>query len=355
MSQAEPTSDKAAAEGRADPRRLREVLDGAENVLVFCHMNPDPDSLASALAMAHLLETRFGKTVTTCYRGIIGRAQNREMVRRLMGELKPFRDIDEFDFGAAVLVDAQPSFGFEPEDLEEQEIPVVACVDHHPLVPSTLELPFSDVRPDYGSTSTIMTEYLRLFSVEPSARVATALFYGIRTDTLGLTRRTSDVDREAYTYLQQYVDHEALVAIENPPLTRDYFRHLRDAIEHARVFGDLVLTHLDEMPYPDLVAEVADLLLKVEKAHWSVCMGWFDHMMFVSVRTDDPSGDAGVFVRQVVRELGSAGGHNTMAAARLALDDDDPAGDFDGLKRELISRLLEQIGRLEEEGEPLVG
>ena len=337
----------------SDPRRLREVLDGHDNVLVFCHMNPDPDSLASGLAMTHLLETRFGKNVTLCYRGIIGRAQNREMVRLLAPRLHLFKDIDEFDFGAAVIVDAQPQFGFNPEDLQELDVPVVGCVDHHPFVDSTLELPFYDVRPEVGATSTIMSEYLRLFSVVPTETVATALFYGIKTDTLGLTRRTTDADREAYEYLEPMVNHQLISAIESPPLSDAYFRHLRNAIDRARIYGPLVTTQLGKLPYPDMVAEIADLLLKVEKASWSVCTGYFDKMMFVSVRTDDPSGDAGVFIRDVVGELGRAGGHNTMAAARLPMQESTDE-EFQRLRAELNRRMLTHFAEKEEDGVDLV-
>ncbi|MFT7618194.1 MAG: nanoRNase/pAp phosphatase (c-di-AMP/oligoRNAs hydrolase) [Planctomycetota bacterium] len=337
----------------ADPRALAEVLDGHDNVIVFCHMNPDPDSIASGLAMKQLLECRFGKVVRLCYRGIIGRAQNREMRKRLAPELMHFLEIEDQDFTAAILVDAQPQFGFHPEDLAEQDVPVLGCVDHHPFVESTKSLPFYDVRPNFGATATIMTEYLRLFSVVPTSTVATALFYGIKTDTLGLTRRTSDADRNAYEYLIPFVNHETLMAIEAPPLTGTYFRDLKNAIEKARVYKNLVVTHIGELPYPDMVAEIADLLLKVEEANWSVCMGWFEELIYVSVRTNDPNGDAGVFIRQVVNELGQAGGHNTMAAARLKMSGAG-ADDFEGLRVELTERMLDRLELKEEDGVDLV-
>jgi nanoRNase/pAp phosphatase (c-di-AMP/oligoRNAs hydrolase) len=333
-----------ASESAPDPSRLGEVLDGHDQVLVFCHMNPDPDSIASGLAMKLLLETRFGKEVTLCYRGIIGRAQNREMVRLLAPELVSFRAVESLDFSAAVIVDAQPQFGFDPDDLleMEQEISLRVCIDHHPFVKSTEAVAYHDVRPGMGSTSTIMTEYLRLFSVVPTSAVATALYYGIKTDTMGLTRRTSDEDREAYAYLSDFVDHKALQRIEQPPLTRAYFRDLRSALDHARIYDQLVFSHLGEVPYPDLVAEIADLLLKVEDATWAFCLGRFGDVVFISVRTSDPDGDAGVLIRDVVGSLGTAGGHNTMAAARIALPEDVP-GAFESIREEIRKRLLTRL------------
>lgn len=345
-------SDISTAD-KAEPTRLGEVLDGTDHVLVFCHMNPDPDTLAAGVAMKYLLERRFGKEVTLCYRGIIGRAQNREMVKQLVPDLKLFREIDEYSFGAAVLVDAQPQFGFNPEDLEELDVPVVGCVDHHPFVESTADVPFHDVRPEVGATSTILTSYLRLFSVEPSTAVATALFYGIKTDTLGLTRRTTDADREAYEYLLPRVDHNMLMAIEAPPLTATYFRDLRDALNAARVYGRLVITHLGELPYPDMVAEIADLLLKVDQANWSVCTGYHDDLFYVSVRTNDPDGDAGVFIRAVVPQPGAAGGHNTMAAGRIPLE--GGGGErYEEVRSQFLTDVLVHFSKVERDGVDLV-
>ena len=326
-----------------DAARLSEVLDGYEKILVFCHMNPDPDSIASGLAMQLLLETRFGKEVQLVYRGIIGRAQNREMVRRLAPRLRRFRDIDTEDFDAAVLVDAQPQFGFEPGQEQENDVPTIACIDHHPYVDSTDEVPYHDVRPGLGATSTIMTGYLRLFSVEPSQAVATALYYGIKTDTLGLTRRTCDEDRDAYEFLSPLVDHDALSHIESPPIARVYFNHLKRAMEDASLYGNVIVSNLGRLPYPDMVAEIADLFLRVEGVAWSVCMGHFNRKVYISVRTEDARGDAGVLIRQVVGDLGQAGGHNTMAAARIVMESDKPI-EYEKIRGILQERLVDMIG-----------
>ncbi|MBW3670363.1 MAG: hypothetical protein KY432_01685 [Acidobacteria bacterium] len=56
-------------------------LDG--KLLIFTHDNPDPDSIASAAAMAHLLREKRGTDATLAYSGIVGRAENRAMVEQL--------------------------------------------------------------------------------------------------------------------------------------------------------------------------------------------------------------------------------------------------------------------------------
>lgn len=349
-------ADTKNGAGAFDASRLGEVLDGHEKVLIFCHLNPDPDSIASALAMQLLLESRFAKETCMVYRGIIGRAQNREMVRLLAPELKRLRDIDPLTFSAAVLMDAQPEFGLGIEGEEENDVPFVLCIDHHPFAESTEQVPYHDVRPGLGSTSTIMTQYLRTFSVVPTKAVATALFYGIKTDTLGLTRRTTDDDREASEYLTQYLDHQSVSLIESPPLSSSYFEDLRRSMDNAVVQGSLVCSVPGPLSYPDMASEMADLFLRIEGVEWSVAMGSFGENIYVSVRTIQEDGDAGVLIRRVVRGMGRAGGHNTMAAARLPLNDDNSVdGGFAALTDTLQSRLLQEMGVSNEESHTLVG
>ena len=333
------TLARAATMSESSAERLAEVLDGHDNVLVFCHMNPDPDCIASGLAMQLLLRCRFGKSTQICYRGIIGRAQNREMVRLLAPDLKRFRDIDPLSYTAAVLVDAQPEFGFDAGASLEHDLPFVVCIDHHPFAPSTADIPFHDVRPGVGATSTIMTSYLKLFSCEPTRAVATALYYGIKTDTLALTRRTTDFDREAYESLLPLVDHDIVAAIESPPLSPTYFRDLKRAMDRARIQGKLVITDIGRLSYPDMVAEIADFFLKADGVSWSVCMGYYESMMYVSVRTHAEDGDAGQTIRRAVAELGQAGGHNTMAAARITIRENDQA-QYTALEKTVRERLI---------------
>jgi nanoRNase/pAp phosphatase (c-di-AMP/oligoRNAs hydrolase) len=350
-------ADVNGNDGNFDPSRLGEVLDGHEKVLIFCHLNPDPDSVASALAMQLLLESRFAKETCMVYRGIIGRAQNREMVRLLAPGLKRFKDVDPLLFSAAVLMDAQPEFGLGEDGEQENDVPFALCIDHHPFVESTAKVPYHDVRSGLGATSTIMTSYLRAFSVVPTEAVATALFYGIKTDTLGLTRRTTDEDRDASDYLTPFLDHQAVSLIESPPLSVSYFEDLRRSMDQAVVYGSLVCTNPGPLSYPDMAAEMADLFLRMEGVEWSVAMGSFEGNIYVSVRTIQEDGDAGVLIRRVVRGMGRAGGHNTMAAARLSLtgECDDDVEEFNAVTGTLRERLLCELGFEDQVVQRLVG
>lgn len=296
--------------------RLAAALRGVKRVLVYCHMNPDPDSLGAALAMRQILREVFKIDVGLCYRGLVGRAENRQMVDLLAPEMTPARTIDQSLWDAAFLVDAQPDYGYRAET---DRLPLLGCVDHHPFVASTAKLPYHDVRRGYGSTCTILTEYLKTFGLAPDRLVATGLYYGIKTDTLDLTRRTFEPDVRAYEWLLRRVDRELLGRIQNPPLKLAYFEELRKALERAVMYREIVLTELGHVSYPDMVAEIADRLMRVDGMAWSVCFGFHEKRIYLSVRTNRVDADAGELVKRVLAADGVGGGHTTMAAGRVEL------------------------------------
>ena len=145
------------ADGRRIPQGTRppfgEVLQDVDSVLIYSHMNPDPDTVGSGLGLRFLLRERYGKKVGLCYRGFVGRAENRVMMKLLARDMVPAREIDRSEFDVALLVDAQPDFGF---DGRGEGLRLLGVVDHHPPTVAAGALPYMDVRPDYGATSTIV-------------------------------------------------------------------------------------------------------------------------------------------------------------------------------------------------------
>lgn len=299
--------------------RLRSALGERKHFLIYSHMNPDPDTVGSALGLRFLLERVFGRHAAVCYRGIIGRAENRELVRLLAPDLKPARLVPQEQFEASFLVDCQPDFGFNGE---VDRVPLLGVFDHHPDSGSARGLAFSDIRPGYGSTSTIITEYVRAAGEEPGAVVASALWYGLKTDTADLSRRSSPADFAARDWLALRVDRAALAAIENPKLSRSYYASLMTALSRAVCWRELVMTEIGRLPYPDMVAEIADRLIRMEQVQWSVCCGLHEKRLYLSVRTSHPTLDAGLLVKRVLRGRGAGGGHDTMAAGRIELADE---------------------------------
>lgn len=296
---------------------LLEALDATPNILILPHNNPDPDAIASAVAVQYLINKQLGRRSRIRYKGFIGRAENRALVKFLRNPLHPITDTDVDWADALVLVDNQPGAGNSASD---GSLPVAAVIDHHPLLRTTSMATVVDVRSNLGSTATILTNYLQEATLPVSSSLATALFYGIKTDTLGLVRGASEADIAAYLYLQPYVDINALISIETAQVPADYFAQLDTAVREARVYQDVVIAFIGAMSYPDLASEMADLLLRLEGMQWSVCMGAHNGMLSVSVRTRRRRGGAGKLVQAIVQKDGTAGGHGMMAGGQLSLD-----------------------------------
>lgn len=327
---------------------LFETLDGASNCLIVTHDDPDPDAIASAVALAFLLEIQLDLRATLAHGGIIGRAENKAMVRLLSLDLSPLREVDVGQYDAVALVDAQPGAG--NVGLADEVTPTVV-IDHHSDVRSTLEgVPFVDVRGGCGATSTILTNYLAAAHLDPDSRVATALFYGIKSDTMGLARGAGEADVHAYLYLLPLADTKILAQIEQAQVPLAYFRAFERALERTFIYDDVVVCNLGAMDWPDLAAEMADFLLRWEGARWIICMGLFSDEVVISVRTNQIEGHAGRVVQTVVQGLGTGGGHSFMAGGRVSLGAESPRD----VTRQLRRRFLRELDKDEGSGEKLI-
>ncbi len=348
MNECEASRDGAFANSAEAVEALLQTLRGASTILIVTHDDPDPDSIASALALAYLLQRWQGMSTTLAYGGIIGRAENKAMVSLLSIELTPFSELDLRRYDAVALVDAQPGAG--NVTLPSVVTPKVT-IDHHSDVRSALEgVPFVDLRGACGATSTMLTGYLRAAGVAPDRRTATALFYGIKSDTMSLARSAGEADVEAYLYLLPLADTKILAQIEQAQVPLAYFRAFERALESTFIYDDVVICDLGPMDWPDLAAEMADFLLRWEGARWIMCTGIYGDEIVISVRTTDIEAHAGRVVHTVVEGLGTGGGHSMMAGGRVPLDGRSPRD----LTRQLRGRFLSRLERDEASGEKLI-
>jgi hypothetical protein len=221
---------------RARVARVRERFEDAERVLILMQDDPDPDAIASALA----LKTLLGRTRTSaplCTFGTITRPENLAMCKILEIEVEEIdaHALDQFD--RVAMVDVQPSF------LEEPIGEVDLVIDHHP-VERPIKARMKDVRPNYGATSTILVEYLRAADVKISQRLATALLYGIKSDTLGLERGGTKADLDAFAYLYLLANHNALRRIDRPELSETALDVLAQGLARRRIVHEVFFSHL---------------------------------------------------------------------------------------------------------------
>lgn len=310
---------------------------GSHRWLILTHDNPDPDSIATAAAMQALLRAAHSVRATIGYGGIIGRAENQEMVRTLRLKLSRLRHLNWNDYARIILVDAQPGTGNVglPED---RAVDVV--VDHHPLRRATHSVDTYDVRPDYGASATIAGDYLLVSEIEVSKQLATALVYAIRSETRELGREAGNADRRLYRRLLPQVDSAALGRIQHPRLPASYFATLERALNDLQGVRNLISTHLGSVEQPDIVPEIADFLVRMEGRTWALVTGEFEDRLYASLRTTNRQADAGRVMRQLLGRRGRGGGHGMIAGGWLPLGEDAEASEVaDSLVGKLAKRL----------------
>jgi len=332
-------------------QKLVDVARGKHNILVCTHNNPDPDALACAAGVRLLLGKLLKVKPKVVYGGVVGRAENRAMINILRLNVRPF---DKRMLGkktTVILVDTQPGASNNP--LPRGFVPA-AVLDHHkPIRRMTGLCDFSDIRPDYGSASTIVMEYIRAAGIEPNARIATALLYGIQTDTLGIGRSGLKQDVQAMQYLFSLASLPLLHKIQNPKLPREYLYVFADAIERSRVIKDVLTCRLDDIASPDAIAEMSDFLLKAEGIGWVLVTGMHNGDLLFSLRTSGKSRTAGDLVRRIAGTKGAAGGHVRSAGGKIHLKEgsskEDIMGSYHALSAKLEQRLYSSLKRT---GEP---
>jgi nanoRNase/pAp phosphatase (c-di-AMP/oligoRNAs hydrolase) len=321
---------------------LVKLLRGTKRLLVLTHTNPDPDSMGSAMGLQHLARIKLGLDSSFGLVGRVMRAENKAMVRTLGLELTPVDQLDIDQFDSIALVDTQPGFGHTSLP-EGRSIDIV--LDHHvpPESPNAVSVAFQDVRREVGATSSIVTSYLMKLEIPLTPDVATGLFYGIRTDTADLSRNASPVDKAAYEYLMPSVDRTKLAEITTPDLPLAYYKALRDALNNMRIYDNLVLCSLGMISSPEMVAEVADLLVRLEGKQAVFCGGVVDETYYVSVRSELDGRDAWYLIRDALDGEGSFGGHGSIAGGSIPMRDPDSRS-VRRLERRLERNILRAMG-----------
>lgn len=297
-------------------QRLVETLGGARRVLVLLHDHPDPDALAGGLLLRHILRRALGLAADIGYGGQIGRAENRAMVSELRIPLLHRTELRFERYDAIALVDTQPGSGNHslPAGRTAQLV-----FDHHPLRRRTREVPLCDVRPGFGSVTTILFEYLLASGLAPDRRLATAVFHAIRSETQNLGREGTPADARVFAEIFPLVDNRRLARIEHAPIGRGYLAALSRALRTTRLYGAVAIAGLGRVPYPDAPAQIADFLLRVEGIDWALVYGLHRRTLYLSLRARGHARHAGSVLRRIAGDEGRAGGHGTMAGGRIDL------------------------------------
>jgi nanoRNase/pAp phosphatase (c-di-AMP/oligoRNAs hydrolase) len=336
---------------RARVQQYQRYFADADRILILLHNDPDPDAMASGLALRNVLHRTKTTAIIGAIQGVT-RPENLRMVNLLDIHVETVTPDIIKGFDRIAMVDVQPHyFGglIDHADL---------VIDHHPEQPGYTAV-FKDVRPDYGSTSTILTEHLRAVDVDISERTATAMLYAIKSDTLFFNRQTNRVDIDAFSYLYPLADAAMIRKMEGAEITVERLEYVFKAFRNSSLVDQVFCAFIGQSAREDFIPYVADFFLQLEDVKWTVVAGIVNDMLIISVRNLGYMKNAGEFARRFFSEIGSAGGHRAMAKAVVPIRAFRAKfGDLDGSAltaklQTLIEEFLHEAGSAERRREPV--
>jgi nanoRNase/pAp phosphatase (c-di-AMP/oligoRNAs hydrolase) len=292
---------------RARVQQYQRYFSDAERVLIMLHNEPDPDAMASGLALRNVLRRTKATAIIGAMQGVT-RPENVRMFNLLDIHVETIKPETLGEYDRVAMVDVQPHYFVGLIDR------VDLVIDHHPEQPGYTAV-FKDIRPDYGSTSTILTEHLRAVDANISERTATAMLYAIKSDTLFFNRQTNRVDLEAFSYLYPLADAAMIRKMEGAEITIERLDYVLKAHRGGAIADQVFCAFVGATPREDFVTYVADFFLQLEDVKWTVIAGVVNESLIVSVRNLGYTKNAGEFVRRYFAGIGSAGGHRAMAKA----------------------------------------
>ncbi len=277
-------------------------------------MNADPDALGSALALRRIM-TRRVAAVDCAQVNEITRPDNLTMIKMLRIPVQRLTPTLSAQYDRFALVDSQPHHhpGFQGHTFS-------LIIDHHPLVEDApVQAEFVDIQPNYGATCSLLTEYLYGMKIRPGEKLATALLYGIKTDTQSFERQFSDADVRAFRYLSRFANHSLLRKISRSEFRLEWLKYFSLAFRKLRVAKDCLHAFMGELDSPDILVILADFFLRIYGISWTVVGGVCDDKLVLIFRGDGLRKDMGKTAAAMFKDFGSAGGHATMARAELPL------------------------------------
>lgn len=277
-------------------------------------INADPDAMASAMALKRILSHR-AHDADIAKINEITRPDNLAMIRYTRIHMLDFTPDLLKNYGHLAMVDSQPHHSPLFKDLHFNVI-----IDHHPLPETPAQADYVEIRPEYGATSTMMTEYMYNLNIRPGKLLATALQFGIKTDTASFTRHFYDVDLRAYQYLARYGDQKLLTRIARNSFHQHWLEYLATACTNLYSVKSGQYAFVDEVDNPDILVIIADFLMQVYEFRWVAVAGVYQGTVVIIFRSDALVRDVGQFAAQAFSDIGSGGGHKDMARVEFPVE-----------------------------------
>jgi nanoRNase/pAp phosphatase (c-di-AMP/oligoRNAs hydrolase) len=329
----------SAAHGRRLLAHLGRHRQRLSPLLILMHDFPDPDALAAAFALQHLAQSAFDIPARIAYGGELGRTENKTMVRLLHIPLHKMRKVWLKQYPNFALVDTQPAFENNPFPAARH--PALVIDQHRAHTPPQAGLVLLD--PECGATCVIVAQALLARRKPIPTRVATALAYGILTDTLDLYRAQRPDIVQTYLRVLQKADMRALARIQKPTRSRQFYQTLGKGILETARFRHLLVSHLGGVETPDLVSQVAEFLLACRGISWCLATGRYRGRLHASLRTNGTNGEAGEVLRDAFANPHQAGGHGPIGGGSCRVGADATTETWQEREHLLQTRLLKRL------------
>ena len=351
-----PVADSASAASRVarkSPRakKLLKILEDKKNILVTTHMHPDPDALASGMAMTELLRLKLRNAkITFCVKGQLGGGVNDAFTRYAKLNLLEWDECALTGYDAIVLLDTQPMFAYSPLP---HSLSPTAIIDHHPARGRSKKAPFVDIRKDVGATSTIVFSYYMELEVPVPPDLSATLLYAIESDLAGAAGMPNELDNIALSSLTLTADTRRLYQMRNVDLPQSYYVCYAAALQNAIYFDYAVTSYIGEIDSLEKPVVMADFLLRFDKVTWSLVVAKHGDRLIMSLRTSDRERSAGDVMRRLVRSIGEGGGHRSKAGGFVRLENGTDT-EVERVRKILRGRLLRTLGIRADRGLKLV-
>lgn len=330
------------ARGKPRARQLMRLLAAKKNVLLTTHRHPDPDALASCLAMRALLNHQLKEAkVTIAIKGNIGLGINSAFAQQGEVGIKRWEELELDQYDALVLLDTQPAFTNSPVSADMSPTVVI---DHHRTPGRRPRCPFCDIRPDVGATSSIIFSYFMELEVPISRDLGAMLLFAIESDLAGAAGTPGELDNIALSSLTLIADPRKLYKMRYVDLPQSYYIAYANGVNNAISYDSAILSHLDKIDSPEKPAIIADFLLRFDQVQWALVTAVTqENKLVLSMRTSSTTRSAADVMRRLVRSIGEGGGHRTKAGGTIPLETGSPA-EVERLREVLKRRLLRALG-----------
>ena len=277
-------------------------------------ISADPDAIASSLALKRIIARR-AEEVSIARINEIKRPDNLSMLGYLRVKIPMLTPEMLSKYQRFAMVDSQPGHHAETKDISFSVV-----IDHHPYtkIENSSADALIDVRPNYGACSTILMGYLKAANIRPGKMLATAMLYGVRTDTGNFSHKTTLADLRAFRTLSRLADQAKLSRIVRSEFFLPWIKPFGNALDHIVSIGTGKFIFFENAPSSDLLVLTVDFLMRVHEVRWAAVAGVENDNLVVTLRSDGVR-NVGKLAERAFGEYGMAGGHQNMARAEIPL------------------------------------